>query len=76
MATASTMAPGAKADAQTAYTTIMAMTPTMLLTGSDLGGMTLYPGVYKYATSGFLTGTLTLDAQGDASATFSFQVGR
>jgi hypothetical protein len=31
------------------------------LTGQDLGGLTLSPGVYFFASSAQLTGTLTLD---------------
>jgi hypothetical protein len=44
------------------------------LTG-NLGGMTLAPGLYK-STSGFeiSSGDLTLDAKGDASAVFLFQM--
>ena len=45
------------------------------LTGQDLGGMTLLPGVYHFDSSAFLTGTLTLDAQGDPEARFDFQIG-
>jgi hypothetical protein len=42
---------------------------------ADLGGLTLVPGVYCSASSMGLTGTLTLDAQGDPAAVFVFQVG-
>lgn len=42
---------------------------------SDLGGMSLVPGLYKQATALSLTGTLTLDAKDDPSATFIFQTG-
>jgi hypothetical protein len=42
---------------------------------ADLGGLTLVPGVYCSASSMGLTGTLTLDAQGDPDAVFIFQVG-
>lgn len=45
------------------------------LTGKDLGGMTLVAGAYRYTTSAQLTGTLTLDAQGDPNAQFVFLVG-
>jgi hypothetical protein len=45
------------------------------LTGQDLGGMTLTPGVYCFSSSAFLTGTLTLDFQGDPLAQFVFQIG-
>ena len=42
---------------------------------ADLGGLTLTPGVYENASSLGLTGTLTLDAQGDPNAVFVFQAG-
>ena len=45
------------------------------LTGTDLGGLTLVPGVYCFSSSALLTGTLTLDGQGDASAQWVFQIG-
>ncbi|MEO8049309.1 MAG: ice-binding family protein [Acidobacteriota bacterium] len=45
------------------------------LTGVDLGGLTLTPGVYCFATSAQLTGTLTLDAQGNPNAIFIFKTG-
>jgi hypothetical protein len=45
------------------------------MTGVDLGGKTLTPGVYCFATSAGLTGALTLDAQGDTAAVFIFQMG-
>ncbi|MEV6150004.1 ice-binding family protein [Nonomuraea sp. NPDC052129] len=41
----------------------------------DLEGMTLEPGVYTAASSIELTGTVTLDAQGDPDAVFIFQIG-
>ena len=42
---------------------------------ADLGGLTLAPGVYRSASSLALTGTLTLDAQGDPDAVFVFEAG-
>jgi len=44
---------------------------------ADLGGMTLIPGVYcsPPASSMGLTGTVTLDAQGNPNAVFIFQIG-
>jgi hypothetical protein len=41
----------------------------------DLGGQTLFPGVYTASTSLGITGTVTLDAQGNSNAQFIFQVG-
>jgi hypothetical protein len=45
------------------------------LTGVELGGLTLAPGVYCFDTTAGLTGALTLDAGGDANASWIFQVG-
>ena len=41
----------------------------------DIGDRTLTPGVYNALSSVAITGTLTLDAQGDPSAVFLFQAG-
>ena len=65
----------AHADAGTAYAALAGKAATTTMTGTNLGGKTLAPGVYKFASSALQTGTLTLDAQGDESATFTFQVG-
>jgi hypothetical protein len=45
------------------------------LTGVDLGGQTLTPGVYCFASSAQLTGDLILDAQGSCDSLFVFQTG-
>ena len=45
------------------------------LTGQDLGGKILIPGVYCFSTSAQLTGALQLDAQGNAAAVFIFKTG-
>lgn len=45
------------------------------LTGKDLGGLTLNPGVYCFSSSAGLTGKLTLNAQNDPSSIFIFQIG-
>jgi hypothetical protein len=65
----------AQADAATAFNNLAAMAPTKSLSGQDLGGMTLTSGVYNFASSGQLTGTLTLDAEGNSNAEFVFQFG-
>jgi hypothetical protein len=51
-------------------------TPGTTLANTELGGTTLYPGVY-YSSSivNVTSGNLTLDAQGDPTATWVFQVG-
>jgi ice-binding like protein/putative Ig domain-containing protein/exosortase sorting signal-containing protein len=65
----------AQSDLVTAYNALAGQACDTDLTGQDLGGMTLTPGVYCFSTSAQLTGTLTLDAQGSASAVFVFQIG-
>ena len=41
----------------------------------DIVGLTLVPGVYCFASSAGLTGALTLDARGDTSAVWVFEIG-
>jgi hypothetical protein len=66
----------AKADLSTAYNDAAARAPDATYAGgADLGGMTLGSGVYKDASSLFLTGILTLDAKGDPNAVWIFQIG-
>ncbi len=45
------------------------------LIGAELAGTTLTPGAYHYASGLGITGTLTLDAQGDANAVFVIRGG-
>jgi hypothetical protein len=45
------------------------------LTGLDLGGQVLTDGTYCFTSSAQLTGTLTLDGQGNPNAVFIFQIG-
>ena len=65
----------AQTDLTAAYNALTLMPVTQVLTGVDLGGLTLTPGVYFFASSAQLTGTLTLNAQGDPNAMFVFQIG-
>lgn len=65
----------AQTDLTSAYNTAAGRSPTGVLTGQDLGGLTLSPGVYFFASSAQLTGTLTLDNLGDPLAEFVFQIG-
>ena len=65
----------AQSDLTTAYNAAAGLTPTQDLTGQDLGGLTLTPGVYFFSSSAQLTGTLTLNDQGDPNAQFVFQIG-
>lgn len=58
-----------------AYNTVVGQACTQDLTGQDLGAKVLTPGVYCFSTSAQLTGSLTLNAQGNAAAVFIFKVG-
>jgi hypothetical protein len=53
----------AQADAASAYAALAALPVTQDLSGQDLGGLTLTPGVYHFSSVAQLTGMLTLDAQ-------------
>ena len=63
----------AQTDTATAYNALAAQACTVDLTGKDLGGMTLVPGVYCFDSSAQLTGALVLDAGGKADAVFIFK---
>lgn len=72
------LATQARLDAQTAYLALAAM-PVVGASpapGANLAGITLLPGTYKAPGGSFLIegGDLTLDAQGDANATWVFQM--
>jgi Ice-binding-like len=69
------VAASAQSDLTTLYNSLAGTGCNSNLTGQDLGGKTLTPGVYCFSTSAQLTGTLTLDAQGDPNAVFVFQIG-
>ena len=64
----------AQSDLTTAYLAVAGLPFDSDLSGQDLGGMTLLPGVYSFSSDAFLTGTLQLDAQGDDTAQFYFQI--
>jgi type VI secretion system secreted protein VgrG len=65
----------AHADLFSAYDALQAVDCEHDLTGRDLGGQTLEPGVYCFDTTAGLTGALTLDAGGDSNAVWIFQIG-
>ena len=45
------------------------------LGAGDISGLTIYPGLYKWATTGVLVNTnVTLDAEGDTNAVWVFQI--
>jgi hypothetical protein len=65
----------ARNDANTAYIDAAGRPCGVDLTGQDLGGLTLVPGVYCFKSSAQLTGALVLDTKGDPNAVFIFQIG-
>jgi Ice-binding-like len=65
----------AQLDLITAYNFAAGEACGNVLTGQDLGGLTLTSGVYCFASSAQLTGKLTLNAQGNSNAVFVFQIG-
>jgi hypothetical protein len=65
----------AQADLTLAYNAMAALPCTANMTGQDLGGRTLTPGVYCFDSSAQLTGALVLDFQGSNTAAFLFKVG-
>ncbi len=65
----------AQSDLSVLYTVLSGRPTTQDLTGQDLGGKILGPGVYHFDSIAPLTGTLTLDAGGDANAVFIFNIG-
>jgi hypothetical protein len=65
----------AETDLSTAYNDAAGLAPTANLTGDDLGGLTLGPGVYFFSAAAQLTGTLTLNDEGNPNAQFVFQIG-
>lgn len=72
---ADALALGAQADVTAAYNALAGQACNTDLTGTDLGGLTLTSAVYCFSSSAQLTGTLSLDAQGDTNAVFIFQIG-
>ena len=75
MHVADAVAQQAQTDLIAAYNQAAGLPPTQVLTGTDLGGLTLTPGVYFFASSAQLTGKLTLDGAGLTDPVFVFQIG-
>ncbi|MEU7658039.1 ice-binding family protein [Streptomyces lincolnensis] len=68
----------AKSDLTTAYNQAAGQTLTNAVYNDaphEFGGQTLTAGLYRANSSAQITGTLTLDAQGDPSAVWVFQIG-
>jgi hypothetical protein len=65
----------AQIDLTAAYNVAAGLPFDQNLTGQNLGGLTLLPGVYFFASSAQLTGTLTLNNLVNPDALFVFQIG-
>ncbi len=65
----------AKTALVTAYNNAAGQGPTSPIVGLTLGGKTLTKGVYNSASTIDLTGTVTLNGEGDTSAVFVIQAG-
>ncbi len=66
----------AQSDNVAAYLVLAGLPFDSDLSGQNLGTVgTLFPGVYRFSSDAFLTGTLTLDSQGVDTAQYVFQIG-
>jgi hypothetical protein len=66
----------AKTDLTTAFNDAMGRSTGAISLPGDLKGLTLAPGLYSNSSSVMISsGNVTLDAKGDANATFIFQMG-
>jgi hypothetical protein len=63
-------------DIRSAYNNATGQASNHTLSNTDLGGLTLFPGVYKFNAAAKLSaGQLFFDAQGDVDAVWIFQIG-
>jgi len=65
----------AQSDLTVAYNDLAGRPCGTNLTGLDLGGQTLAPGVYCFNSSAQLTGALVLDGQGNTNSVFVIKIG-
>src|SRR6202011_5162860 len=64
----------AQIDLTTAYNNLAGRPTTVNLTGQNLGGLTLIPGVYNFSSSAQLTGVLNLNGLGNPNSIFIFNI--
>lgn len=72
---ANAAANSAQNDITTLFNALGAQACDLNITGTNLGGLTLTPGVYCFNSSAQLTGTLTLNGLGNPGAVWVFQIG-
>jgi type VI secretion system secreted protein VgrG len=65
----------AQADALTAYNFFQGLSSDENLSGQNLGGLELTPGVYTFNSSAQLTGALTVNFEGLSNQEVVFQIG-
>ncbi len=65
----------AQADALAAYNYLQGLPSNVNLTGQNLGGLELTPGVYTFNSSAQLTGALTINWEGLSNQLVVFQIG-
>jgi uncharacterized protein with beta-barrel porin domain len=65
----------AQTDLSTAYLNLFNRPTTFDLTGQNLGGRILVPGVYNFNSSAQLTGLLTLNGLNNQNSVFIFNIG-
>lgn len=65
----------AQVDETKAYNILASLPFTANLTGENLGGLTLTPGVYRFNSSAQLTGALTINFAGASDEDVVFQLG-
>jgi len=65
----------ARIDLLAAFNNAAGRTTGVVTVSGDIGGQTLAPGLYKSTSTLGITGNLTLDAGGDSTKVFIFQVG-
>ena len=62
-------------DLSAAYLAALNRPTSVNLTGQNLGGLTLVPGVYNFDSSAQLTGLLRLNGLGNSNSVFIFNIG-
>jgi uncharacterized protein with beta-barrel porin domain len=72
---ADAVAQQAQVDLTAAYLALLSKPTTSNLTGQNLGGLTLTPGVYNFDTSAQLTGRLILNGLNNPNSVFIFKIG-